>query len=78
MAYYDELGLFDIDNKSGKFKPNLSKLKTVTKTKASKEIDNIISDVEVRQSNNFSGGSPLDGQERTSSILSLLKDGFTE
>ena len=41
VNYYDTLGLFDID-KDGSFKPNLSKLKTIAKTTAVSELDNVL------------------------------------
>jgi hypothetical protein len=77
MAYYDELGLFDIDAKTGKFKPNLSKLRKTVTTQSSKKIDDIITDEDVRLSNgSYSGSAPLEGHERTESILSLLSRGY--
>jgi hypothetical protein len=73
MAYYDELGLFNIDEKTGRFRPDISKLKQVAKTRARKEIDDIISDEDVRMSNNYGGGVVSDGNQHTSSIISFLK-----
>lgn len=42
INYYDTLGLFNLDDKSGKFKPDISKLKTVAKTEAATELDQVI------------------------------------
>lgn len=42
INYFDTLGLFNMDEKTGKFKPDISKLKTVAKTEASSELDQII------------------------------------
>ena len=41
VNYYDSIGLFDID-KGGNFKPNISKLQKIAKTRAVSELDKVI------------------------------------
>ena len=47
VNYLDTLGVFNMD-KSGNFKPDLSKLKKIAKSKASNELDKIISQEEAK------------------------------
>lgn len=69
INYYDTLGLFDLD-KDGKFKPNISKLKTVAKTEAVNELDKVIAS-DARRT--VGRNTALDGSSRTEGILSLLE-----
>ena len=69
INYYDTLGLFDIDGE-GKFKPNISKLKTVAKTEAVSELDKIIAAEEQR---GVGRNTSVETSKRTEGILSLLE-----
>lgn len=72
MSYYDELGLFDID-KEGKFKPNISKLKNVAKTKAVQELDQVLSKEDEQ---GVGRGNSTKPTGKSSSILDMLDKGF--
>lgn len=67
INYYDTLGLFNLD-KQGNFKPDVSKLKQVAKTKAINELDKIIASEDRKVGRNTS----VETSEKTSSILDML------
>lgn len=67
INYYDTLGLFNLD-KQGKFKPDISKLKQVAKTKAINELDKIIASEDRSVGKNTS----VETSEKTSNILDML------
>jgi hypothetical protein len=69
INYYDTLGLFNLD-KEGKFKPDISKLKTVAKTAAINELDKIIATEEQR---GVGRNTSVETSQRTEGILSLLE-----
>ena len=72
VNYYDSIGLFDID-KSGSFKPNISKLQKIAKTRAVSELDKVIA-----ASNERGVGrqTSVDASEKTAGILDLLERGI--
>jgi hypothetical protein len=67
INYYDTLGLFNLD-KEGKFKPDISKLKQVAKTKAINELDKIIASEDRSVGRNTS----VETSQKTSNILDML------
>ena len=72
INYYDSMGLFDLD-KQGNFKPNISKIKNVAKTKAVSEIDKVIA------SNNERGvgrNTSVESSQKSKGILDLLERGM--
>lgn len=72
MSYYDSIGLFDMD-KSGKFKPDISKLKTVAKTKAVSELDKIIARDEEK---GVGRNTSVETSDLQKNILDVLEKGF--
>jgi hypothetical protein len=72
INYYDGLGLFNQD-KNGNFKPDISKLKNIAKTKAVNEVDRIIAQDNERR---IGGGNSIEPTEMQSGILSLLKSAY--
>ena len=72
VNYYDSIGLFDID-KGGNFKPNISKLQKIAKTRAVSELDKVIA-----ASNERGVGrqTSVDASEKTTGILDLLERGI--
>lgn len=69
INYYDTLGLFNID-KEGKFKPDISKLKSVAKTAAITELDKIIAAEDER---GVGRNTSVETSQKTEGILSLLE-----
>jgi hypothetical protein len=69
INYYDTLGLFNLD-KDGKFKPDISKLKTVAKTAAITELDRVISAEDER---GVGRNTSVETSQKTGSILDLLE-----
>jgi hypothetical protein len=69
INYYDTLGLFNLD-KEGKFKPDISKLKTVAKTAAINELDKVIAAEEQR---GVGRNTSVETSQKTEGILSLLE-----
>jgi hypothetical protein len=69
INYYDTLGLFNLD-KDGKFKPDISKLKTVAKTAAITELDKIIAAEDER---GVGRNTSVETSQKTEGILSLLE-----
>ena len=68
INYYDTLGLFNLD-KEGKFKPDISKLKQVAKTKAINDLDKIIASEDRSVGRNTS----VETSEKTGNILDMLE-----
>lgn len=68
INYYDTLGLFNLD-KEGKFKPDISKLKQVAKTKAINELDKIIASEDKRS---VGRNTSVESSQKTSNILDML------
>ena len=68
INYYDSIGLFNLD-KSGKFNPDISKIKNVAKTKAVSELDKVIA----REDQQGAGRAHSGGGEQTESIINFLK-----
>jgi hypothetical protein len=69
INYYDTLGLFNLD-KEGKFKPDISKIKTVAKTAAINELDKVIAAEEQR---GVGRNTSVETSQKTEGILSLLE-----
>lgn len=69
INYYDTLGLFNID-KEGKFKPDISKLKTVAKTAAITELDKVIAAEDER---GVGRNTSVETSQKTEGILNLLE-----
>lgn len=69
INYYDTLGLFNLD-KEGKFKPDISKLKSVAKTAAITELDKIIAAEDER---GVGRNTSVETSQKTEGILSLLE-----
>jgi len=68
INYYDTLGLFNLD-KEGKFKPDISKLKQVAKTKAINDLDKIIA----KEDRNVGRNTSVETSEKTGNILDMLE-----
>jgi hypothetical protein len=73
INYYDTLGLFNLD-KEGKFKPDISKLKSVAKTAAINELDKVIAAEEQR---GVGRNTSVETSQKTEGILSLLERATT-
>lgn len=69
LNYYDTLGLFNID-KDGKFKPDISKLKSVAKTAAITELDKVIANEEER---GVGRNTSVETSKKTENVLDLLE-----
>ncbi len=72
INYYDTLGLFNLDI-DGKFKPDISKLKTVAKTAAINDLDKIIAAEEQR---GVGRNTSVETSQKTDSILNMLENAF--
>jgi hypothetical protein len=72
INYYDSIGLFNID-KSGVFKPDVSKIKNVAKTKAVSELDKIVSRENERGLGRATSDRPT---ERQDGILNMLEQAY--
>lgn len=72
INYYDSIGLFNID-KSGLFKPDVSKIKNVAKTKAVSELDKIVSRENERGYGRATSDRPT---ERQDGILNMLEQAY--
>ena len=68
INYYDTLGLFNLD-KEGKFKPDISKLKQVAKTKAINDLDKIIA----KEDRSVGRNTSVETSEKTGNILDMLE-----
>ena len=69
INYYDTLGLFNLD-KEGKFRPDISKIKSVAKTAAINELDKVIAAEEQR---GVGRNTSVETSQKTEGILSLLE-----
>lgn len=74
INYYDTLGLFNLDS-SGKFKPDISKLKNVAKTKAVSELDKVLAK---ENSKGIGQGNSMASSDKTKSALDLLERAFNK
>ena len=72
INYYDSLGMFDID-KSGNFKPNITKIKNVAKTQAVSEIDKVIASTNERGVGRQTSNDP---SKKTQSTLDFFERAF--
>jgi hypothetical protein len=72
INYYDTLGLFNID-KEGKFKPDISKLKSVAKTAAINELDKVIAAEDQR---GVGRNTSVETSKKTEGILNMLDRAF--
>lgn len=72
INYYDSIGLFNID-KAGQFKPDVSKIKNVAKTKAVSELDKIVSRENERGYGRATSDRPT---ERQDGILNMLEQAY--
>ena len=74
INYYDTIGLFNLD-KEGKFKPDISKLKTVAKTAAINELDKVIAAEEQR---GVGSNTSVETSQKTQGLLSMLENAFNK
>jgi len=74
INYYDTLGLFNLD-KEGRFKPDISKLKNVAKTKAVSELDKVLAK---ENSKGIGQGNSMNSSDKTKSALDLLERAFNK
>jgi hypothetical protein len=74
INYYDTIGLFNLD-KEGKFKPDISKLKTVAKTAAITELDKVIASEEQR---GVGRNTSVETSQKTQGLLSMLENAFNK
>lgn len=72
LNYYDSIGLFNMD-KAGNFKPDISKLKAVAKTKAINEIDKVIAESGKR---GVGANTSVESSQTTNDLLSALDSAF--
>jgi hypothetical protein len=72
INYYDSIGLFNLD-KGGQFKPDVSKIKQVAKTKAVSELDKIVSRENERGVGRASSDRPSERQE---GIINMLETAY--
>lgn len=72
INYYDSMGLFDVD-KTGNFKPNITKLKKVAKTQAVSEIDRVIASTNER---GVGRNTSVETSQKAQGILDLLERGM--
>lgn len=72
INYYDTIGLFNMD-KSGNFKPDISKLKAVAKTKAINEIDRVIAESDKR---GVGRNTSVETSQSTNDLLNALSGAF--
>jgi len=69
INYYDTLGLFNLD-KSGNFKPDVSKIKAAVKTKVSSELDSVLRSSSKGEVGQRTSVKPSD---QTSNVLDFLE-----
>jgi hypothetical protein len=74
INYYDTIGLFNLD-KEGKFKPDISKLKSVAKTAAINELDKVIAAEEQR---GVGRNTSVETSQKTEGLLSMLENAFSK
>ena len=68
INYLDTLGVFNMD-KNGNFKPDISKLKAVAKTKAVNELDKVIA---AENEKGFGRNTSLDDSETSKNLIDFL------
>jgi hypothetical protein len=74
INYFDVLGLFNTD-KEGNFKPDISKLEKVAKSKAVSELDRVIT--AQNQKSDFGINTAVDnGSQESKRILATLNKAF--
>jgi len=74
INYYDTIGLFNLD-KEGKFKPDITKLKTVAKTAAINELDKVIAAEEQR---GVGRNTSVETSQKTEGLLNMLESAFAK
>lgn len=74
INYYDTIGLFNLD-KEGKFKPDITKLKSVAKTAAINELDKVIAAEEQR---GVGRNTSVETSQKTEGLLSMLENAFNK
>lgn len=74
INYYDTIGLFNLD-KEGKFKPDITKLKTVAKTAAINELDKVIAAEEQR---GVGRNTSVETSQKTEGLLNMLENAFSK
>jgi hypothetical protein len=74
INYYDTIGLFNLD-KEGKFKPDISKLKSVAKTAAINELDKVIAAEEQR---GVGRNTSVETSQKTEGLLSMLENALSK
>ena len=74
INYYDTIGLFNLD-KEGKFKPDITKLKSVAKTAAINELDKVIAAEEQR---GVGRNTSVETSQKTEGLLSMLESAFNK
>lgn len=74
INYYDTIGLFNLD-KEGKFKPDISKLKSVAKTAAINELDKVIAAEEQR---GVGRNTSVETSQKTEGLLNMLENAFNK
>jgi len=72
INYYDSIGLFNTD-KAGNFKPDISKLKNIAKSKAVNEIDRVIAD---SNSRSVGRNTSIERSKTTEGLLGALEGAF--
>jgi L-lactate utilization protein LutC len=72
INYYDTIGLFNMD-KSGNFKPDISKIKAAAKTKAISEIDKVIAE---NNSRGVGRNTSVETSQSTNDLLNALDGAF--
>ena len=74
INYYDTIGLFNLD-KEGKFRPDITKLKSVAKTAAINELDKVIASEEQR---GVGRNTSVETSQKTEGLLSMLENAFNK
>lgn len=74
INYYDTIGLFNLD-KEGKFRPDITKLKTVAKTAAINELDKVIAAEEQR---GVGRNTSVETSQKTEGLLNMLESAFAK
>lgn len=74
INYYDTIGLFNLD-KEGKFKPDITKLKTIAKTAAINELDKVIAAEEQR---GVGRNTSVETSQKTEGLLNMLESAFNK
>ena len=74
LHYYTMLGLFNTDN-DGNFKPDLSQIKAVSRTKATNELDQLLSS---NSNSPLTGGAQVLDKDKQSNLLGNLEKMFSK